>query len=127
MLLPSFFVASVLFYAYELVEDDVGEESIAQTSAAEQSGPEGRAWDFSVSVIENTFVGNGRQCHYTRSAYVRIDGATRYFPVVMMTIGHHNGMQLAEICALCSASIGIMYALCTSRCMRYVRREFRSF
>ena len=28
-----------LFYAYELVEDDVGEETIAQTSTAEQSGP----------------------------------------------------------------------------------------
>ena len=28
-----------LFYVYELVEDDVGEESIAQTSTAEQSGP----------------------------------------------------------------------------------------
>ena len=27
-----------LFYAYELVEDDVGEETIAQTSNAEQSG-----------------------------------------------------------------------------------------
>ena len=28
-----------LFYAYELVEDDVGEETAAQTSTAEQSGP----------------------------------------------------------------------------------------
>jgi len=28
-----------LFYVYELVEDDVGEETIAQISTAEQSGP----------------------------------------------------------------------------------------
>ena len=28
-----------LFYANEFVEDDVGEETIAQTSTAEQSGP----------------------------------------------------------------------------------------
>jgi len=28
-----------LFYAYELVEDEVGEETINQTSTAEQSGP----------------------------------------------------------------------------------------
>ena len=28
-----------LFYANELVEDDVGEETIAQTSTEEQSGP----------------------------------------------------------------------------------------
>jgi len=28
-----------LFYAYELVEDDVGKDTIAQTSTAEQSGP----------------------------------------------------------------------------------------
>jgi len=28
-----------LLHAYELVEDDVGEETIAQTSTAEQSGP----------------------------------------------------------------------------------------
>ena len=36
-LLPSFWLP--LYHAYELVEDDVGEETIAQTSTAEQSGP----------------------------------------------------------------------------------------
>jgi len=37
---PCFFLLYFrLFYAYELVEDDVGEETIAQTSPAEQSGP----------------------------------------------------------------------------------------
>ena len=33
-----------LFYAYELVEDDVGGETIAQTSTAEQSGPLRSKW-----------------------------------------------------------------------------------
>jgi len=36
---PCFFLSFRLFYAYELVEDDVGEETIAQTSTAQQSGP----------------------------------------------------------------------------------------
>jgi len=39
MLLASFFFCFRLFHAYELVEDDVGEETIAQTSTAEQSAP----------------------------------------------------------------------------------------
>jgi len=39
MLLASFFFGFRLFYAYELVEDDAGEETIVQTSTAEQSGP----------------------------------------------------------------------------------------
>jgi len=37
---PCFFLFCFrLFYAYELVEDDVGEETIAQTITAQQSGP----------------------------------------------------------------------------------------
>jgi len=39
MLLASFFLASVCFYAYELVQDDVGEETKAQTNTAEHTGP----------------------------------------------------------------------------------------
>jgi len=39
LLLASFFFCFRLLHAYELVEDDVGEETIAQTSTVEQSGP----------------------------------------------------------------------------------------
>jgi len=39
LLLASFSFSFRLRYAYELVEDDVGEETIAQSSTAEQSGP----------------------------------------------------------------------------------------
>jgi len=39
LLLASFFFCFRLLHAYELVEDDVGKETLAQTSTAEQSGP----------------------------------------------------------------------------------------
>ena len=39
LLLASFCFCFRLLYVYELVEDDVGEETIAQTSTAELSGP----------------------------------------------------------------------------------------
>jgi len=40
-----------LFYAYELVEDDVGEETIAQTSTAKQPGPLRTKWPVSMAPL----------------------------------------------------------------------------
>ena len=49
-LLLSFFCFRLL-HAYELVEDDVGEETIAQTSTAEQSGPLLSKWPVSMAPL----------------------------------------------------------------------------
>jgi len=51
MLLASFLFCFRLFYAYELVEDDVGEETIGQTSTAEQSGPLWSKWPVLMSPL----------------------------------------------------------------------------
>jgi hypothetical protein len=51
LLLASFYFCFRLLHAYELVEDDVGEETIAQTSTAEQSGPLWTKWPVSMAPL----------------------------------------------------------------------------
>jgi len=63
-LLPSF----RWFYAYELVVDDVGEETIAQTSPAEQSRPLWTKWPVSMAPLSPGLIG----CHFVaRNKFVR--------------------------------------------------------
>jgi len=60
----SFFFCFHLFYAYELVEDDVDVETIAQTSTAEQSGPLWSKWSVSMAPLSQENVGGwGRYPH----------------------------------------------------------------